>query len=100
MRLKVVRWQELVDQARLGAGPLADVIKEYTPDRLDNLVGLVEQIICTYGRVFIGSEKSTFTGFIERMRLYAGAPTAHTFIQYDGINAKVVRWQGTQSIQP
>jgi hypothetical protein len=85
--LRVVRWQELMDQAKRGKGPLAGAIKEYSHARFDNLAGLVEQIICTYGRVFIGSEKSTFTGFIERMRLYAGAPTAHTFIQYDGLDA-------------
>lgn len=85
--LKTVSWHGLLDDARAGRGPLAHVLKSYSPERLANLAGVVEQLICTYGRVFIGSEKSTFTGYIERMRLYAGAPTHATYIKYEGISA-------------
>lgn len=85
--LNAVRWQELMDQAKSGAGPLASMLKKYSEARLLNLAGVVEQLICTFGHIFIGSEKSTFTGYIERMRLYAQAPTHATFIEYDGAEA-------------
>lgn len=85
--LRVVRWQELWDDAKNGKGPLADVVKDYSAERISNFNGVVEQLICTFGRVFIGSEKSTFTGYIERMRLYAQAPTHATFIKYCGMDA-------------
>eukprot|EP00747_Dinoflagellata_sp_TGD_P165001 gnl/TRDRNA2_/TRDRNA2_185737_c0_seq1.p1 gnl/TRDRNA2_/TRDRNA2_185737_c0~~gnl/TRDRNA2_/TRDRNA2_185737_c0_seq1.p1 ORF type:complete len:492 (+),score=84.65 gnl/TRDRNA2_/TRDRNA2_185737_c0_seq1:41-1516(+) len=83
--LTVVRWQELLEDAHAGKGPLKDVVKKYSPERLYNLAGIAEQLICTFGRVFIGSEKSTFSGYIERMRLYAGAPTHATYIKYAGV---------------
>jgi hypothetical protein len=37
-------------------------------------VGLIEQIICASARRFIGTEQSTFTGLIPRLRGYIGAP--------------------------
>ena len=37
-------------------------------------VGLVEQIICAGARRFIGTQQSTFTGLIPRLRGYIGAP--------------------------
>merc|ERR1719487_379651 len=76
-----------MQEAAAGRGPLAEVVQTYSPNRLSNLAGSVEQLICTYGRIFIGSEKSTFTGYIERMRLYAQAPTHATYIKYAGIDA-------------
>eukprot|EP00747_Dinoflagellata_sp_TGD_P182507 gnl/TRDRNA2_/TRDRNA2_36782_c0_seq1.p1 gnl/TRDRNA2_/TRDRNA2_36782_c0~~gnl/TRDRNA2_/TRDRNA2_36782_c0_seq1.p1 ORF type:complete len:500 (-),score=65.64 gnl/TRDRNA2_/TRDRNA2_36782_c0_seq1:65-1564(-) len=84
--LTVYRWEELMDDAYEGRGPLALVVKTYTPERLQNLAGVVEQLICSFGRVFIGSEKSTFSGYAERMRLYAQAPTHATFIRYNGFD--------------
>lgn len=85
--LRVVRWNELLEDAKEGRGPLAGMVEKYSPARFANLAGLVEQLICTYGHVFIGSEKSTFTGYIERMRLYAQAPTHATYIKYAGVSA-------------
>jgi len=85
--IKAIRWEDLMRDAKEGHGPLADVIHQYTPQRLANFAGIVETLICTYGKVFIGSEKSTFTGSIERMRLYAGAPTHATYIRYNGMHA-------------
>merc|ERR1719160_1660856 len=73
-----------MEDAKEGRGPLVNVLKTYSPARISNLCGVVEQLICTFGKVFIGSEKSTFTGYIERMRLYAQAPTHATYIKYDG----------------
>eukprot|EP00928_Gymnodinium_smaydae_P078815 TRINITY_DN62889_c0_g1_i1.p1 TRINITY_DN62889_c0_g1~~TRINITY_DN62889_c0_g1_i1.p1 ORF type:complete len:543 (+),score=107.30 TRINITY_DN62889_c0_g1_i1:166-1794(+) len=86
-KLSVVQWQDLLREGEAGTGPLADVMKLYPRARLDNLAGPIEQVICTFGKVFIGSEKSTFSGYIERMRLYAQAPTHATYIKYAGIDA-------------
>lgn len=85
--INLVMWSDLLSDAREGHGPLAGVTEGYSPERLSNLVGCVEQLICTFGKVFIGSEKSTFSGYIERMRLYAQAPTHATFIKYAGNDA-------------
>jgi len=85
--LTVVRWQELMAQAEQGEGALAPMVKKFSKARIENLAGPIEQLICTFGKVFIGSEKSTFTGYIEKMRLYAQAPTVATYIQYAGVDA-------------
>ena len=37
-----------------------------------NFVGMVEQIIASQGRVFVGTWYSTFTGYINRLRGYYG----------------------------
>ena len=79
-----MKWTDLLEQGQNGEGPLKDVVSTYSKERLSNLAGPIEQLICTFGKVFIGSEKSTFTGYIERMRLYAQAPTHATYIKYAG----------------
>ena len=38
------------------------------------LVGLVEQAICAMGRRFIGTQFSTFSSYIVRLRGFVGAP--------------------------
>ena len=38
------------------------------------LIGCIEQAICAMGRRFFGTQHSTFTGYITRLRGYVGAP--------------------------
>ncbi|GJL82583.1 MAG: hypothetical protein DHS20C01_22170 [marine bacterium B5-7] len=45
----------------------------------DELVGPVEQVICATGRVFIGTELSTFSGYITRLRGYMASPDRNTY---------------------
>lgn len=45
----------------------------------DELIGPVEQVICATGRVFIGTELSTFTNYITRLRGYMGAPDRNAY---------------------
>jgi hypothetical protein len=33
-------------------------------------IGSVESVVCTRARTFVGTQKSTFTGYIQRMRGY------------------------------
>ena len=40
----------------------------------DKYVGMIEQVICACGRVFVGTSHSTFSGFIPRIRGYINAP--------------------------
>jgi len=98
----VVRWKELMEEGEQGRGPLASMIQKFSKARLENLSGPIEQLICTFGRIFVGSEKSTFTGYIERMRLYAQAPTHATFIKYAGLYAsdKGVRMFHDDAVDP
>eukprot|EP00928_Gymnodinium_smaydae_P040346 TRINITY_DN27370_c0_g3_i1.p1 TRINITY_DN27370_c0_g3~~TRINITY_DN27370_c0_g3_i1.p1 ORF type:complete len:409 (+),score=40.63 TRINITY_DN27370_c0_g3_i1:31-1257(+) len=46
----------------------------FDPVRWFEIRGPVEELICTYSRVFVGTGSSTFSGHIDRMRLNAQAP--------------------------
>jgi len=48
----------------------------YSSERWFKLTGLVEELICTYSKLFVGSEKSSFSGHIQRQRIHAGTPNA------------------------
>lgn len=37
-----------------------------------NILGMIDQLVCTRGTTFVGTWFSTFTGFITRMRGYMG----------------------------
>lgn len=54
--------------------PIAELLTDMTQSRVHQLKGPIEQVICSFGKVFVGTEKSTFSGYIERMRSYADAP--------------------------
>ena len=44
------------------------------------LIGPIEQLICARGRVFIGTDLSTFSSYITRIRGYMGAMENHPYI--------------------
>lgn len=45
----------------------------------DELVGPVEQVVCAAARVFIGTELSTFSNYITRLRGYMNAPDKRAY---------------------
>ena len=50
---------------------LDDYFKSAGLDSINpNFLGMIDQVICTRGDVFIGTWFSTFTGYITRMRGY------------------------------
>jgi len=55
---------------------LASERAKYSKERFFKLNGLVEQLICTYAKLFVGTERSTFTGGIQRMRKEADTPNS------------------------
>ena len=63
---EVFRWHDFFG-ARGGA--VLEGVK-VTP----KLIGLVEQVICSAGRVFVGTEHSTYSAYISRLRGYNNAP--------------------------
>jgi hypothetical protein len=67
---------------------LAETQKKYSGERWFKLLGLVEELICTYSKIFVGTARSTFTGHIQRMRIQAGAPSIVPINHKDGITQK------------
>lgn len=61
--------KDIAESVGLNRGILADD---------PNFIGMVEQIVASKGRVFIGTWFSTFTGYINRIRGYYGEDTAKT----------------------
>jgi hypothetical protein len=47
----------------------------YSPERWFKLQGPVEELICAFASVFVGSDMSSFSGHIQRMRVHAKAPS-------------------------
>eukprot|EP00929_Paragymnodinium_shiwhaense_P090385 TRINITY_DN5056_c0_g1_i1.p1 TRINITY_DN5056_c0_g1~~TRINITY_DN5056_c0_g1_i1.p1 ORF type:complete len:544 (-),score=180.74 TRINITY_DN5056_c0_g1_i1:56-1687(-) len=72
--IKAVRFQDLLEQGE--DGPLASLLQAANGDKrlVTKWSGPIEQLICAYSRVFVGTAKSTFSGYIARMRTYNGAP--------------------------
>jgi len=80
--VKLVMWPDLFTAAT--GRVLSGEKKLYTPERFFKLTGLVEELICTYSKVFVGTDRSSFTGHIQRMRIHADAPVTQLLIHTDG----------------
>lgn len=80
--VKLVMWPDLFTDATGGA--LTEVKKQFTPERFFKLTGPVEELICTYARVFVGTDRSSFTGHIQRMRVHADPPVSMRLVHTDG----------------
>jgi len=71
---------------------------KYDPERWFKLTGLVEELICTYSKMFVGSDQSSFSGHIARMRKHAHPPVEslleHTdiFQTPSEIDAEIRKW--------
>merc|ERR1712232_1087640 len=59
-------------------------------ERFFKLVGPVEELVCTYALVFVGTEKSSFSGHIHRMRVHAGAPETRTLTHTSRIDTTLI----------
>ena len=68
-RHKVFSWRDF-------KGSLAGVEPRFLQGKY---IGLVEQVICAGGRVFVGTDHSTFSGYIPRLRGHIGAPDTHVY---------------------
>lgn len=44
-----------------------------------NVMGMVETVVCSQGRTFTGTFRSTFSGYINRLRGYRGLPAKTSF---------------------
>lgn len=64
--------------------PSKNVINKYK----DGGVAIIEQIICSYGRHFIGTHESTFSFRIQEEREIIGFPISSTFNRFCGTNVK------------
>jgi len=80
--VKLVMWPDLFTAAT--GGVLSGDKQLYTPERFFKLMGPVEELICTYAKVFVGTDRSSFSGHIQRMRIHADAPVAKYLTHTDG----------------
>jgi len=69
---RVVMWADLLGPATNGL--LTKERERFSQERWFKLTGPVEELICTFSKVFMGSERSSFTGHIQAMRVQADAP--------------------------
>jgi hypothetical protein len=80
--VKLVMWPDLFTAAT--GNVLSEEKQRYTPERWFKLTGVVEELICTYAKVFVGTDRSSFTGHIQRMRLHADVPVPQRLTHTDG----------------
>jgi hypothetical protein len=96
-RVKPVFWHDLVLPS---TGILHALKAQYTPERWFKLQGPVEELICTFANVFVGSDMSSFSGHIQRMRIYAKAPSTmrlvHTQdkVPSEQVKSELTEWYG------
>jgi len=80
--VKLVMWPDLFTAAT--GGVLSADKQLYTPERFFKLMGPVEEVICTFAKVFVGTDRSSFSGHIQRMRIHADAPVPQRLTHTDG----------------
>jgi len=56
------------------SSPIASLIEKKGAVRINQLKGPVEQIVCAFGQIFLGTKKSTFSAYINQLRMMVGAP--------------------------
>lgn len=102
-RARLMFFRELFGENSLpedGPAPLADVRKQFSVERWFKMLGPAEELICTFAKVFVGTDKSSFSGHINRMRLHAQAPVTmvlqHTMnVPENEILASIATWERT-----
>jgi len=80
--VRLLMWPDLFSDTT--GGLLVEARRRFSPERWYKLTGLIEELICTYSKVFIGTDRSSFTGHIERMRLHADSPVRMHLVHTDG----------------
>lgn len=93
--IQLIMWDDLF-QGTTG-NLLSDTKNRFSAERWFKLTGPVEELICTYSKLFVGTDKSSFSGHIERMRIHADAPVTtkltHTdSVRQDLINSELDVW--------
>ncbi len=66
-------------------GPKGGYILKNVPAAHDSkIIGMIEQVICACGRVFIGTKLSTFSAHILRLRGHIGVKNKHVYYHSSG----------------
>jgi len=91
----VVMWADLLGQATNGL--LAKEKERFSEERWFKLTGPVEELICAFSKVFVGSQWSSFSGHIQAMRIQAEAPVTSRILNTDDfptedVKSDVAQW--------
>jgi len=66
-RVIVAKWSK--DYFENPNSPIAGLIKQKGALRIHQLKGPVEQLVCAFGKIFLGTKFSTFSGHINQLRM-------------------------------
>jgi len=86
---KLVMWKDLLDTKTNSL--LETEKKNFGDERWFKMTGPIEELICTYSKVFVGSDKSSFSGHIDAMRIQAEAPTTTRVMHTDTFPVQEVK---------
>lgn len=94
---QVVMWKDLVGEGASTDKLLDKERAKFSEERWFKLTGPIEELICTYAKIFVGSDKSSFSGHIDAMRIQAEAPTTTRVMHTDtfpveDVKANIAAW--------
>jgi len=85
----VVMWADLLGEATNGL--LTKEKARFSEERWFKLTGPVEELICAFSKVFVGSQQSSFSGHIQAMRIQAEAPVTSRILNTDDFVSESVK---------
>lgn len=80
---------------------LENTKKQFDPSRWFKIRAPVEQLICTFSKVFVGTRLSSYSAHIDRMRVHAQAPVTQKLshkedaVNMSAINQEIMLWNST-----
>jgi len=90
--IRVVQSEDFFDDNKSAIAPiLAKLSLDADGERMRKLKGPIEQLICAHGKVFVGTESSTFSSYIQRVRGYTDAPVKRILHHTRGIDDTEMR---------
>jgi hypothetical protein len=85
-----IRARSSADYFDTPGSPIASLASRLGAHRTRQIKGPVEQVVCAFSRVFIGTGHSSFTGYINQMRFNADSPVTKLLFHTDDLTENTV----------